>query len=171
MRSPIVLGSIAALILIGAGIGFWLFSTHTPLIEEVLIPPADPRDSGATVLLTTRGGEVISVPDFTFNHPRVDLENTEITLVLVSQNADKTEMDPSYGIVYSTDSSFTIGLFSEPLGAARLRAEDRLRALVPVPDDILCQLPISVAVPDTIQPMYKGKDVGLSFCPGAVQLP
>lgn len=170
MRSPYTLGIVAALVLVLAAGGAWYVLTQQQSLIEFVPAVANPRDSGATILLTTSSHKRISVPDFTFGHPRVDLDKTDITLVLLSQTTDGVEEDPRYGIVFSSDGTFTIGLFKEPLREARIAAEQRLREFVEVSDDILCDLPITVAVPDTIQPRYAGRDVGLSFCSGALSL-
>lgn len=130
-----------------------------------------PRDSGAMLSFLTRDGKVVSVPDFTYGHPSVNVEDTAYTFAYVTQSLEGVELDPRYGIVYGNDGTLIIGLYAEPLGETRRAAEGKLRELMPLPDDILCSLPIDVTVPDTIESRYTGKQLGLSFCPGATPLP
>ena len=129
-----------------------------------------PRESGAMVVIETKDKKVITVPDFTYGHPSLEVEETGMTYVFVTQRDDTTEQDARYGITYASDSSVIVGLLKAPLSEARVAAEAKLRELIPVPDAILCTLKVTVAVPDTIEPRYAGTDVGLSFCPGAVPL-
>jgi len=171
MRSPLILGIIAALVITAAAIGWWLMRGEgTTEEEQATTTSALPRESGATVVLTTPGGKVITVPDFTYGHPSVEVEDTGVTYVYVTQDDSLTELDPVYGIVYGSDSSITIGLFATPLDRARLRAEEKLKEFIPVRETILCELAIIVTAADTISPEHAGKDLGLSFCPDAIAL-
>ncbi len=174
MRSWLLIGIIGALVLTLIGTGLWL-NTQKVQKESVTATTtarALPRDSGAMLLFTTRNGIVVSVPDFTYLHPSLDIEGRDQTYVYVTQDDNAVEMDPRYGIVYGNDGTLTIGLFAEPLSATRLLAETKLRELMEgVPDDILCLLPVSVGVPDTMDSSFVGRELGLSFCPGAVTLP
>ena len=174
MRSWLLIGVIGALVLTLIGTGLWL-NTQKVQKESVTATTtvrALPRDSGAMLLFTTRDGRVVSVPDFTYLHPSLDIEGRNETYVYVTQDDNAVEMDPRYGIVYGNDGTLTIGLFAEPLGATRLLAETKLRELMEgVPDDILCLLPVSVGVPDTMNSSFVGRELGLSFCPCAVTLP
>lgn len=166
---PVALASLIALSAIGA----WWFmnrpqeTTSTPAAAPVSLP----RDSGAMISFTTKSGKVVSVPDFTYGHPSVNIEDTTYTFGYVTQSLDGVEADARYGIVYGNDGSLIIGLLEEPLSASRSAAEAKLRELLPLPDTILCELPIQVAVPDTIESTYTGQQLGLSFCPGAVSVP
>lgn len=169
MKSPIRIGIMAAVAVVLIVSTFWYLmpSKKNEKVEAISAPT--PRDAGATILLELTDGRKVSVPDFTYNHPQIDAE--EVTYVLVTQTEEGAEEDARYGIVYGTDSTFTIGLFEEPFGAHRRLAEAKLKELLGLPEDVLCKLDISVGVPDTIEGPYKGKNLGVSFCPGAVSLP
>ncbi|HYE23283.1 MAG TPA: hypothetical protein VEA92_02405 [Candidatus Paceibacterota bacterium] len=172
MRTPVVLGIIVALFVSLAGFGWWRVSiTATDTATTTPTIPSLPRDSGATVVLTSKANRIITVPDFTYGHPSVEVEDTGITYVYLTQNDDLVELDHRYGIVYGSDSTISIGLLASPLGASRTAAETKLRELIPLADDILCSLKIAVQTADTIEPRFAGKELGLSFCPGAVPLP
>jgi|GEM_PF-3488485 len=172
MRPSIVLGIALALLLALTLIG-WKLHTRTEGTVATTTPHAVqlPRDSGAAVVLTDRSGRVITVPDFTYGHPSVEVEDTGITYVYLTQSDDLVEHDPRYGIVYGSDHSFTIGLLSGSPKETRAAAEAKLRELVPLPDAILCTLKLAVRAADTIEPRLAGKELGLSFCPNAVPLP
>lgn len=173
MRSPVVLGIGVALLAVLSVAGWWMMpkdkandtATSTPAISSL------PRDTGAHVVLRTKSGRIVSVPDFTYGHPSVEVEDTGVTYVHITQNDDLEEADPRYGIVYGSDSTFILGLMATPLGATRLVAEQKLKEFVPLPDDILCGLSVSVRTADTIDARFAGRELGLSFCPGAVPLP
>jgi hypothetical protein len=117
----------------------------------------------------TRGGDKLAIPDFTGGHP-ADKEQSG-TYYHVTENANRDEMYQDFSIVYGTDSSISVGLLAEPLGAARMHAEATLRKLLQLTDDQICALDVSVMVPASVSDVYAAEDVGLSFCPGAVKLP
>jgi hypothetical protein len=122
------------------------------------------------LLFRMRDGQTVTVPDFTYGHPSVEVEDTGITYVYVTQDDTLTEADPAYGIVYGSDASIVIGLLAEPAAQSRQRGEVKLRELLPVPDVVLCALNIKVVAADTMETMYGSKDLGLSFCDGSVAL-
>lgn len=169
MKSPVVFGVLGACLIAGAVLGYlYLIPTLDQRTETKKEAPT-PREAGATILLTLRDGRTVSVPDFTYNHPQVDAEG--VTYVLLTQTPEGVEEDTRYGIVFGTDSTFTIGLFEEPFGASRRAAEEKLLKLLGLPEVALCTLDVSVGVPDTIGGAYAGKNLGLSFCPKAIPLP
>jgi len=171
MRSPVLLGIALALLLVGIGCMWW-YMGQKPIEAptQATTTRALPRDSGATIVLTTKTGKVVTVPDFTYGHPSVEVEDTGVTYVYVTQDDSLTELDPVYGIVYGSDSSIVMGLFAEPLADARLRAEAKLKELLPIPEPILCEMNIVVNAADTINPVHVGRNLGLSFCAGATAL-
>lgn len=165
---------IAASLLVLAGGAAWWYVNQVPQEGNktaTTTVQALPRDSGAMLSFTTKDGKVVSVPDFTYGHPSVDVEDTAYTFAYVTQSLEGVEEDPRYGIVYGNDGSLVVGLYAEPWSTTRLAAEAKLRTLMPLPDPILCALPIEVTVPDTIENIYTGKQLGLSFCPNALDLP
>lgn len=66
---------------------------------------------------------------------------------------------------------FLVTLFREPLGSTRRAAEAALRTKLDIPDTELCKLASSVLTGPGVSSTYQGISLGLSFCPGAVQLP
>ena len=173
MRSSIVLG-IAAALIVGLAVAGWLM--HKAAVPEGPAPAtttasAIPRDTGAMLVIEAKDGKVVTVPDFTYGHPSVEVEDTGVTYIYVTQNDDQVELDSRFGIIYASDSSISVGLFTGPLEASRQAAEAKLREFIPLPDAILCTLNVAVRAADTIDARYAGRELGLSFCPGAVPLP
>ena len=169
MRS-IYIAAIALAVLIAGVLGY-LALRPAPEAKAPQAQKEEQRASGSMITLTTKKGARVSVPDFTFNKPRIEVEESGITYVHVTQTPDGIEEDPTHGMLFGSDSSITIALFAEPLGPVRQAAEASLRRHLPLPDAILCDLTVMVEVPDTIAPRYAGQNLGLSFCPGAVTLP
>ncbi|KND50806.1 MAG: hypothetical protein AB202_00160 [Parcubacteria bacterium C7867-007] len=121
------------------------------------------------ISIKNRDGEIRTVPDFTKDHPSI--EQTSGTYYYVTQNEQNEEMYPDFSIVYGSDSSLSIGIFAEPLGASRLHAEQVLKKLLGLSNSELCKLDVAVMVPVDVSETYAARDLGLSFCPGAVKLP
>lgn len=78
---------------------------------------------------------------------------------------------PAYSIVYAdSDQSFNIILLQEPMGYVRAQAEQYLVARLGISQVQACNLRYWVSVPYSINPLYSGKNLGFSFCPGATRL-
>lgn len=111
-----------------------------------------------------------AVEDFTEGRPSIQLDAG--TYYYVTQDKEGTEGDSRYGIVHGADASVSIGLFEEPLGEARLAAEEKLKSLFPQrPESDFCRMSLTVTVPFDVSEYYAGENLGLSFCPGSVALP
>ena len=172
MRSPIIFGVGGAVMLVLVVSAWQFYSARSPeQVEDTPKLASVPRDSGTSVLLRTRDGKNVTVPDFTYTHPSVTYEETGRIYVFLTQTDDLVEKDPRYGITYGSDSTFIIALLASPLSESRAAAEVAFKEFVPLPDSVLCALSVTVQVADTIDTQYAGKNVGLSFCPGALPLP
>ncbi|MDB5237357.1 MAG: hypothetical protein JWL88_459 [Parcubacteria group bacterium] len=89
----------------------------------------------------------------------------------IAGGADVNASTP-YQIFYNTqDDYFGITLFKEPLGQNRMSAEQKLLNTLGVSQDALCKISYVVAPGPGINDLYAGKNLGFSFCPGAVKLP
>jgi hypothetical protein len=130
---------------------------------------AQPGQAPATLSIKTTTGNVFTVPNFTQGHPVASEPNG--SYYYVTEDAEGNDMVSDYSIVYGTDSSVSIGLLAEPIGEARRHAEAQLRKLIPVTDQELCSLYITVMVAPDVNEDYSATNLGLSFCPGAVKLP
>jgi len=76
-----------------------------------------------------------------------------------------------YSIFYvEADKSFHITLLQEPLRGTRAQAEQVLLKKLGVTEQQVCSLVVYVGVPGPVNQFYGGKELGLSFCPGAEAL-
>lgn len=75
-----------------------------------------------------------------------------------------------YEIHYLPPYSFNILLFERPFDEARRSAEAEFIARLDVSEDEACRLDVFVVVPPYIDEPLSGRNLGLSFCPGAEPL-
>jgi hypothetical protein len=121
--------------------------------------------NSSTLVVTLKNGSNVTVPDFTKqNQPST--ANAESGYQVAGSNTG------DYQILYfPQNSGFLVSLFVEPLGSTRLEAEAALRKQLGLTDTQLCALTIEVRTTVDVNQTYAGRDLGLSFCPGAVPLP
>ena len=129
---------------------------------------ASQQNQGMLPIKLSNGSQV-SVPDFT-KQPQPTWATTNEYLVSGTPTDD-------YLITYvpgdsnGSPAEFLITLQNEPLGNVRLEAEQALRKMTGIPDSELCLLDTRVLTQPGLSDAYDGKSLGLSFCPGAIQLP
>lgn len=177
----LIIVSIVVILVIGLGAYFFLAPSSTeippppPGLQDPFgtpsgtLSPSTTPHTGPLLILETKSGEQTSVPDFTSSKQSFPIGRE--TYYFITNNQETMGEDAAFDIVYGTDSSISIGLFKEPLGATRLEAESALRQLLKLPTESICALYVSVAVPNSVNQFYAGKNLGLSFCPGATALP
>jgi hypothetical protein len=71
----------------------------------------------------------------------------------------------------SNQQFFTIALTDEPIGAARLAAEQFLASTLGISPAQMCALKYYLGTDIYTNSFYGGKNLGFSFCPGATALP
>ncbi len=89
-------------------------------------------------------------------------------------NAQKCQAGTAtdFNIFYdSTNDSFTIALLREPLGQVRLDVEQFLMTTLGITQEGMCRLNYYIGTTYDVNPLYAGKNLGFSFCPGATVLP
>lgn len=75
-------------------------------------------------------------------------------------------------VVYdSSQQIFMVALTKEPLADSRSHAEQFLLSTLGITQPELCSLNYYVGTTVGVNEFYAGKNLGFSFCPGAVQLP
>ncbi len=125
---------------------------------------SDPLSETQNLEIALSDGSLVPVPDFTTNQP-----------VWASKENGYQVAGTEYGayqiIYFENGSGFLLSIFEEPIGENRLKAEEELRTTLRLSDAQLCKLSIEVAVSDDANEAYSGRNLGLSFCPGAVPLP
>lgn len=131
------------------------------------VPVTQTQPARQIPLNSTQG--TVMVPSFIEDAPVLQLDSASYHYV--TYNEDYMPVDPAYGIVYGSDGSLSVGVFLEPLGASRLKAETKLRQMTSLTDAQLCSLNVQVSVPSSVNETLSGRNLGLSFCPGATPLP
>ncbi|MES2202858.1 MAG: hypothetical protein V4474_00815 [Patescibacteria group bacterium] len=66
---------------------------------------------------------------------------------------------------------FNIALMQEPLGSARMQAEQYLMQHLGITQTEMCHLKYMVTTPAWVSTAYANTSLGFSFCPGATKLP
>lgn len=140
---------------------FFDSNPNTPLSPETpndLEAPQDPGQAEDIVIDFRSDG--ITIPD----------PNNE-GWYFVSGGTQPTETGAPYSIVYSEDDQqFTITLLKEPISETRIAAEQELMKRLSLSEDLMCRMKYWVGVPYSYNEFYAGRNLGFSFCPGAVKI-
>lgn len=171
-----------------AGIAIVFFhrsSTPTVPLQDGSLPIVDGQMTAATgtdatsdtLSLAGTSGAVIVAQNFLASPTTVgDTANPGYYYLgyhLPMSPSDTTgDVSAPYVIEYiATTNYFGISLLQEPIGESRHRAEQYLLASLGVSESQACTLKYMVSVPDSVNSLYSGQNLGFSFCSGAVQLP
>lgn len=123
-----------------------------------------------TMVVSARNGGIITVRDF-INAPSTMEDKNNPGNYFLAGGVPPTENSPPYDILYNgSDQSFTIGLSQEPIGEARLNAQQYLMQALGIDETAMCLLTYWVGVSYAVNPLYSSKNLGFSFCPGATVL-
>jgi hypothetical protein len=164
------------LVLIGGGIFFFMFIPKNPVPltpSPVQFPNSDATpntssgSSGKTITLAAQGsGKTITAHDFVNNGVTTPNPSNQGNYILTPSNS------AAFAITYSSSNQFfTIALQQEPIGQARLDAQTFLLQKLGITQDQLCSLNYYLGTDDQTNSTFAGKNLGFSFCPGAVKLP
>lgn len=130
--------------------------------------------------ITARNGSTLTVNDFIHNgETAADVVNPgdyylagSVGYCLANGSCPSGASTTDFSIVYSQQYNlFNVTLLVEPLSSIREEAEQFLMSRLGITQDQMCALDYNVVVPYTVNPVYTGKNLGFSFCPGAVQVP
>lgn len=178
-KQRLLIGVAVVLVLLSIGVlgyvGVRMFGAREPGSPGE--PFAGTQGTGAstsqtphTTSIKTRSGETISVPDILSGH---ESDTTDNGRFYTLYGPEYSVEGFTFSLQYSErDSQFLILLLSEPIGAARLEAQNYLATLLTLPDNELCALNTVVLVtPDVSEVFSQYENLGLSFCPGAAKLP
>jgi hypothetical protein len=140
--------------------------TNTPIAETRF-----PVVSDARLPLRTRDGVELVVADI---RQGKSVERSEIFVEegprYVFFRSAPTD-DRGYQLLFVENAQeFLITLFSAPLGETRSLAEEDFIERLDISEYDACRLKVSVRALDSIDPAYREKELGLSFCPGSVSL-
>lgn len=124
-------------------------------------------DGTLTASVPSTVGGTIKIKDFTYSPETKKDPNNPGHYYLAGED---TTTAP-YSIIYSnSDQSFVVSLLKEPIGSVRSDAEQKLMTILGINKAQACALRYWVGVPNYLNPVYAGKNLGFSFCPGATQL-
>jgi hypothetical protein len=133
-----------------------------------------------TFPLTTQTGSTVSTLDFINNGVTIP-DTANPGGYLLAGNLGYCLSDPqkcqaapatSFSVYYiSGTKSFLIDLTEEPIGEARLDMERFMLETLGITEQQMCSLNYLVGVTRYVSEQYTGKNLGFSFCPGAVVLP
>lgn len=181
-----VVGIIFTLLLVGAALVFLKVlnpSLPTPVEQTdtntsgplggsnpstVTIPSTDtPVEAG--VEAATKSGGVITVTDFKKDPETQSYPNN--SLYYLSGGLTPSPTKTAFSIFYAVaDKSFHITLLREPIRETRASAEQTLLKKLGITEVQACSLAIYVGVPISVNEYFAGRELGLSFCPGAEAL-
>lgn len=167
--------------------GLWLMTPRTPTDvpstntgtqtptggtngSTSVTPGGDQTIPGQGIIVGTEGGGSVQVNDFKNDSATVSDTNNPGHYYLAG-GLDPTGSDVSYSIFYvESDQSFNITLLKEPIGETRIQAETELMQKLGISQSDMCRLRYWVGVPNFVNAIYSGKNLGFSFCPGATPL-
>lgn len=155
----------------------WWLNNASKIVEVGLIKeeigletsPVDRTNTGSTINFPTKDtiNETIPVRDFK-SDPGVTPWGDNTTLILGDGLiADEQAFQIFY---YEVDKSFSIAILQEPITDIRKVAEAQLIERLQISENDACKLIISVTVPSFVNENISGQNLGISFCPGAMQL-
>lgn len=136
-------------------------STNEPVVGQVdVISPE-------LIGIPSQRGGLVRVKDFLKNPNVVEDDVNKGTYYLAGSDLATAEYTISY---IASDSSFTVSIYNEPIGEVRYKAELDLLAQLGITEPEACNLRYVVLVQASVNPLYAGKNLGFSFCPGATAL-
>jgi cytoskeletal protein RodZ len=175
MKRPLILIIIAVVVLIAVALlGFVVFTLTMKKPATVTNTP-NPFGTSGTVsanesTATLKNGSTVTIPDPT--------KIPQPEGYVPSQGYQVAGSDTgNFQVLYFSAKNggteeFLISILSEPIGANRLAAEKELQQKTGLTNDQMCQLSdVEVYVDSGVNDSYAGRNLGLSFCPGATKLP
>lgn len=129
-----------------------------------------PQPPSSKVEIRNRDGAAISVNAFLPDENATSTKSVDATgpssVVPLYWHAEGL-----FSLTFNTSNDyFVVSLIKEPIGAARLAAETYVVQLLGITQDDACRLNYSIIVLENVNPVYAGKNLGFSFCPGALSL-
>jgi hypothetical protein len=123
-----------------------------------------------TITVPAEHGGTITIRDFKSDPSVITNPNIPGQYILAG-GSDPSGTGASYSTFYvDLDQSFNITILQEPIGDVRKQAEQDLMSRLGINQDQACALRYWVGVPNFVNSIYSGKNLGFSFCPGAVAL-
>ncbi len=123
-------------------------------VSEPFLPPG--------VIITQTGKTVSGVP----------IKESQSSEQLAEGFYALTDDPTTYDIFYNEPTGVLfISLYKVPISFSRALAERKLLETLPLSKEEICTIQVNVVTNSYVDPIYDGVNLGLSFCPGSVQLP
>jgi hypothetical protein len=177
-KITIIVVCVGTIILVTAGLVFLHKPTAGPVNQNEptnSFPVGNPTNTNTDVkTVKTTTGVAVPVKDF-INDPstvvdEVNKGNYYLGNHFSSDGAPPAQMPP-YVITYIASTQyFSIGLFTEPLGESRKKAEQYLMNQLGITQVQMCTLNYIVSVPNFVNEKYSGTNLKFSFCEESVPL-
>ena len=177
----IVLAGIAWLALRGPSTQPNPGGTTLPAASSTQTTTGGSGSSGTQLTRAVRGtdGSSITVNDFIGNGTTLEEPQNPGIYVLqgptgncAGASCPQAGAATDFRIEYDASSTtFNIALTQEPIGQARLDAEQFLETALGLPQQALCGLRYYIGTTIQVNDTYAGENLGFSFCPGATKLP
>lgn len=150
-------------------------NNNLPLVStSVNIPPVHSPEKNNIKLILSNGSS-LAVKNFINDSVTVkDPINKDYYYIgsdvkIVNGTVDTSGAGYSIGYIASTN-FFNISLEREPISHMRTAAEEYLMTKLNITREQACALKYMVSVPNRVNQVYAGTDLGFSFCYGATQL-
>lgn len=158
--------------------------TPAPSTEPVTLPqgkttPPSTTTQGSSMTVPTQTGSTLQTLDFIHNGTTLpDPANPRRyelagSLPYCTQNMPcAVASTTDFSIFYDADAgSFSIGLFTEPLGETRRAAKHFLLSALGINETDLCSLNYYVGTTYRVNANFDDRNLGFEGCPGATPLP
>ncbi len=148
--------------------GVYLFAYNKQKAETpvTLLTPSDAIfptvNNIAAKSIISRSGVVYSAL------PVIEHKQTEVVNNVLYRNTNANDI---YNIYYNEEEGLIlILLYDEDLARARDMAEAQLTKIFPQTKGELCDMNVSIQTNEHVNKYFSGKNLGLSFCPGSLEL-
>lgn len=130
------------------------FGTNVVPTENIDTRPITPSDSSTQVTDITKLPEVVDVGEGMY-----------------SLNGTRSNPNANFSLVFSEiDNSYSIAILAEPIAGNRIEASKYFLELLQINEATACSLKVYVGTVASVNPTLSGQNLGLSFCPDALQI-
>ncbi len=130
------------------------FGTTVTSISNIETKPVSAADPTSRVTDITKLPEVVDIGDGMY-----------------SLDGIRSNPQANFSLVYSDiDNSYSIAILAEPVAGNRIEASKYFLELLQTDEATACTLNVYVGTVAAVNENLSGKNLGLSFCPGSMQL-
>lgn len=130
------------------------FGTNVIPTQNIGTRPITPSDATIQVTDITKLPEVVAVGDGMY-----------------SLNGTRSNPNANFSLLFSEiDNSYSIAILAEPIAGNRIEASKYFLELLQTNEATACSLKVYVGTVAAVNPVLSGQNLGLSFCPDAVQI-